>query len=137
MSYRGHVQNGTVIFDDTVVLPEGASVHVDLVADSQESDEAGATCLLTPKARNWHGERTPARRGVERGPLPLRATEAMTRRFADTSFYVAAVNPARRRLPSLVAPYGCCTVFFLHARPAVQTFHTRVPTGPASVVAMQ
>lgn len=43
MSYRGHVQNGAVVLDDVVVLPEGAPVQVDLIADSQESDEAGPT----------------------------------------------------------------------------------------------
>jgi hypothetical protein len=38
MTYRGHVENGIVVLDDAVALPEGASVQVDLV-----SEEAGAT----------------------------------------------------------------------------------------------
>jgi hypothetical protein len=43
MSYRGHVQNGAVVLDDAVVLPEGASVHVELVDDSKDSEDAGPT----------------------------------------------------------------------------------------------
>lgn len=38
MTYRGHVENGLVVLDDPVALPEGASVQVDLV-----DEEAGAT----------------------------------------------------------------------------------------------
>jgi hypothetical protein len=33
MSYRGYVKNGTVVLDDSVVLPEGAPVQVDLVQE--------------------------------------------------------------------------------------------------------
>ena len=38
MTYRGHVENGLVVLDDPVTLPNGASVQVDLV-----EEEAGAT----------------------------------------------------------------------------------------------
>jgi hypothetical protein len=38
MTYRGHVENGIVVLDDPVALPEGAPVQVDLVGE-----EAGAT----------------------------------------------------------------------------------------------
>ncbi len=31
MSYRGHVENGGVVIDEAVRLPEGAAVAVDLV----------------------------------------------------------------------------------------------------------
>jgi hypothetical protein len=41
MSYLGHVKNGMVKFDEPVVLPEGASVQVDLINTnaSQPIDE--------------------------------------------------------------------------------------------------
>jgi hypothetical protein len=41
MSYLGHVKNGMVKFDEPVVLPEGASVQVDLINTnaSQSIDE--------------------------------------------------------------------------------------------------
>jgi len=34
MTYRGHVKNGVVVMDDSVKLPEGAEVKVDLLAAS-------------------------------------------------------------------------------------------------------
>ncbi len=45
MSYRGHVKNGDVVLDDAVVLPEGASVQVDLLRDQDQvaSEETGAS----------------------------------------------------------------------------------------------
>jgi hypothetical protein len=44
MTYRGHVQNGTVIFDDVVVLPEGVAVQVDVLHNAKEDvEEAGPT----------------------------------------------------------------------------------------------
>ena len=32
MTYRGHIENGSVVFDETVVLPEGTEVRVEPVA---------------------------------------------------------------------------------------------------------
>ena len=32
MSFQGHIENGVVVFDEPVLLPEGASVRVELVA---------------------------------------------------------------------------------------------------------
>ena len=43
MTYRGHVENGSVIFDEVVVLPEGAAVQVDVLGVESEAEEAGAT----------------------------------------------------------------------------------------------
>jgi hypothetical protein len=43
MTYRGHVKNGVVVLEEPVVLPEGASVQVDLVADENVAEERGAT----------------------------------------------------------------------------------------------
>jgi hypothetical protein len=34
MTYRGHVQNGSVVFDEAVVLPEGMQVRVEPLAES-------------------------------------------------------------------------------------------------------
>ncbi len=38
MTYRGHVENGIVVLDDPVALPDGAPVQVDLL-----SEEAGTS----------------------------------------------------------------------------------------------
>jgi len=35
MTYRGHVENGVVVLDDPVELPEGAVVQVDLAEEEQ------------------------------------------------------------------------------------------------------
>lgn len=44
MTYRGHVQNGTVVFDDVVVLPEGAIVQVDVLSGKEVlGEETGPT----------------------------------------------------------------------------------------------
>jgi hypothetical protein len=43
MTYRGHVENGSVVFDETVVLPEGAAVQVDVLGVEGEAEEAGTT----------------------------------------------------------------------------------------------
>ena len=43
MTYRGHVQNGAVIFDEAVVLPEGAAVQVDVLGVEREAEGTGAT----------------------------------------------------------------------------------------------
>jgi hypothetical protein len=37
MTYRGHIENGSVVLDDTVVLPDGAEVRVEPL------DEQGKT----------------------------------------------------------------------------------------------
>jgi len=46
MIYRGHVQNGVVVFDDSVTLPEGAEVRVELESPAPQTaakDEPGQT----------------------------------------------------------------------------------------------
>ena len=43
MSYRGHVENGVVILDELVTLPEGAPVQVDLVGSANRAEETGTT----------------------------------------------------------------------------------------------
>jgi hypothetical protein len=47
MTYRGHVNNGVVVFDDAVTLPEGLSVQIE-PADSipDEDDEKNIPTLL-------------------------------------------------------------------------------------------
>ena len=42
MTYRGHVENGTIRLDDAPTLPEGAQVEVRLLAEdsSHEGEEA-------------------------------------------------------------------------------------------------
>jgi len=45
MPYRGHVENGIVVFDEAVALPEGACVQVDLLRDAGAgvTEETGLT----------------------------------------------------------------------------------------------
>jgi hypothetical protein len=44
MVYRGHVKNGVVVLDETVNLPEGAEVNVELPGDAEPIvDEHGQT----------------------------------------------------------------------------------------------
>jgi hypothetical protein len=43
MTYRGHVENGTVVFDEAVALPEGAAVQVDVLDDEVVAGENGPT----------------------------------------------------------------------------------------------
>ena len=43
MTYRGHVHNGVVVLEEPIVLPEGASVEIDLVDDDKEAKESGDT----------------------------------------------------------------------------------------------
>ncbi len=34
MTYRGHIENGSVVLDDAVVLPEGTQLRVEPLAES-------------------------------------------------------------------------------------------------------
>jgi hypothetical protein len=34
MTYRGHIENGSVVLDDAVVLPEGTKLRVEPLAES-------------------------------------------------------------------------------------------------------
>jgi hypothetical protein len=46
MIYQGHVENGAIRLADSVVLPEGAEVHVEVVAPGEHRDlPAGRVCL--------------------------------------------------------------------------------------------
>ncbi len=53
MTYRGHISNGVVVFDDAVALPEGSNVRVEPLESPQAppaADEDGPTLfeLLEP-----------------------------------------------------------------------------------------
>jgi len=41
MTYRGHIENGVVVLDEPVDLPEGISVEVELVGPAEEKAEKG------------------------------------------------------------------------------------------------
>jgi hypothetical protein len=43
MTCRGHVQNGVVVLDEAVVLPEGATVQVALIDQAKKSEETVPT----------------------------------------------------------------------------------------------
>lgn len=41
MAYRGRVENGTIVLDEAVELPEGISVEVELVEPAEEMSNKG------------------------------------------------------------------------------------------------
>jgi len=43
MTYPGHVENGLVVLDESVTLPEGASVKVELLVEKKETEDSGPT----------------------------------------------------------------------------------------------
>ena len=43
MTLTGHVKNGAIVFDQPIVLPEGAAVQVELVGSQQADRAAGAS----------------------------------------------------------------------------------------------
>ena len=43
MTYRGHVQNGVVVFDEPAGLPEGAQVRVEVLPNEPSSSDQPAT----------------------------------------------------------------------------------------------
>jgi hypothetical protein len=57
MVFRGHVQNGVVLLDGPVVLPDGAAVKVELIADDlkvpSEASTDGPASLEQQIAAIW------------------------------------------------------------------------------------
>ncbi len=51
MSFQGQIQNGMVVFDETVSLPNGTRVRVEPVAPSME--ESGTSQAVEPMAHAW------------------------------------------------------------------------------------
>lgn len=45
MTYRGHVKDGQIAFDEPVVLPEGAAVCVEVVESPAEGGVAGEATI--------------------------------------------------------------------------------------------
>ena len=37
MTYRGHIENGLVVLDETVALPEGTPVHIQPILESRNT----------------------------------------------------------------------------------------------------
>jgi hypothetical protein len=44
MVYRGHVENGVILLEGSVVLPEGATVRVELAAPAQDAAPVEERC---------------------------------------------------------------------------------------------
>ena len=42
MTYRGHVENGVIVLDEAVALPEGVEVRVELVQEPSAATEAAS-----------------------------------------------------------------------------------------------
>ncbi len=47
MTYTGHVKNGSIVFDESVTLPEGAVVAVQVLHECLPSD--------APPRKSWKG----------------------------------------------------------------------------------
>jgi hypothetical protein len=45
MSLEGHIQNGVVVFDEPVALPNGTPVRVELIAPTTRPDDQPTTLL--------------------------------------------------------------------------------------------
>ncbi len=43
MVYRGHVQNGVILVDDPVELPEGAAVRFEIAMESEPAPDSDLT----------------------------------------------------------------------------------------------
>ncbi|MFO0789951.1 MAG: hypothetical protein U0805_10875 [Pirellulales bacterium] len=46
MTYRGHVRSGQIVLDESVALPEGAEVNVEVVKAAERSPEDLSAVLL-------------------------------------------------------------------------------------------
>lgn len=54
MTYRGHIENGNIVFDEPVDMPEGAKVKVDL-CDALKDDE-GQIPTLYERLKSVNGK---------------------------------------------------------------------------------
>ena len=98
MTYRGHVENGVIQLQDSVILPEGAEVRVELAAAGKKSSirtrrrSKRSCCHLGRRSQGGMG---PAAGGPDRssGPLHLRDAQVMRKVFADTLYWIATVKP--------------------------------------------
>lgn len=57
MTYRGKVQNGVIVLDDSPTLPEGASVQVELAEDSSKPPPGSKQAVLSflDRSTGWEG----------------------------------------------------------------------------------
>jgi len=51
MTYRGHVKNGQILFDEPVRLPEGVEVQVEVIETTHVADEDLNAILLRHAGR--------------------------------------------------------------------------------------
>jgi hypothetical protein len=51
MVYRGHVENGSIQLDGSVILPEGAEVRVEVVAPASGGESKGQVLSLYERLR--------------------------------------------------------------------------------------
>ena len=86
MTYRGHIENGLVVFDETVALPEGTPVRVQPVAEG-----ADVTCR-TIQGRDRLHFGLAGGHGRKSRSLYSWDKETMTCVFADTFYFLAILN---------------------------------------------
>jgi hypothetical protein len=46
MSFQGHIENGVVVFDEPVAIPEGTAVRVEAIAPLQQDKDTGCFAQL-------------------------------------------------------------------------------------------
>lgn len=56
MVYRGHVENGVIRLDDSVVLPEGAGVEVHLAEQHHEESSAQGIPTIYERLKDLVGQ---------------------------------------------------------------------------------
>lgn len=57
MVYKGHIEHGTVVFDESVSLPDGTRVRIEVVGEATDihPDVRRVTGIL-PRELDGHGE---------------------------------------------------------------------------------
>ena len=56
MTYRGHVNNGVIVLDDSVTLPEGLGVNVEPLAAGQDESAEGEIPTLYERLKPLIGK---------------------------------------------------------------------------------
>ena len=97
MSFTGHVVDGQVVLDGPMPLPNGTPVRIEPIAHGESKNgtpsRAAAHASTSMEEVLQSYGRSAGRCRPSTRSLSLRLAEKMTIVFADTAFYVAAVNP--------------------------------------------
>jgi len=56
MTLAGHIENGRIVVDPAVALPEGAKVRIEVLADNADAESEAAIPTLYERLRNVVGK---------------------------------------------------------------------------------